>query len=195
MPRGRKREFDRSDVLLLAMNHFWENGYDGTGLTDLLDAVGIARQSLYSTFGSKHELFLESLEVYFETVLRPMVDKLKGDEAGFDAIESLFWNLSKKGTGKLKFGCLLANTIAELASQDPSVSKIAKSQVDHIEKAFSTSVSAGQKKGKIRKDVKPLAMARQLVASMQGLLVAAKLPGSKPRLRDSVEVLVKSIKK
>ncbi|HKJ23740.1 MAG TPA: helix-turn-helix domain-containing protein, partial [Myxococcota bacterium] len=40
------------------MELFWLRGYDGAGISELLGAMGISRQSLYDTFGSKRELFI-----------------------------------------------------------------------------------------------------------------------------------------
>src|ERR1700761_6486460 len=48
---GRQKEFDTELVLEEAMKVFWRKGYDGASITDLTDAMGIARPSLYSTFG------------------------------------------------------------------------------------------------------------------------------------------------
>ena len=40
---------------------FWERGYEATSIQELVDATGVQRQSLYDTFGSKHEIFCEAL--------------------------------------------------------------------------------------------------------------------------------------
>lgn len=61
---GRKKEFDESEVLNSAMKIFWEKGYVGTSLNDLTETMGIKKQSLYSTFGSKEELFIKATDLY-----------------------------------------------------------------------------------------------------------------------------------
>src|SRR5882762_1036593 len=63
---SRTPEFDREQVLDEALRAFWRNGYEATSLNDLLEATGLARQSLYNTFGDKHGLFLASLRRYTE---------------------------------------------------------------------------------------------------------------------------------
>ena len=37
---------------------FWDNGYAGTSLDDLLAASGLGKGSLYGAFGDKQHLFL-----------------------------------------------------------------------------------------------------------------------------------------
>jgi len=56
---ARPREFDRNLVLEKAMQVFWSQGYEATSLTDLARSMGLSKSSLYDTFGSKHDLFLE----------------------------------------------------------------------------------------------------------------------------------------
>ncbi|WP_066253926.1 TetR/AcrR family transcriptional regulator [Neobacillus drentensis] len=42
-----------------ARNHFSENGYDGTSMSQIADDVGIKKQSIYTHFKDKDKLFLE----------------------------------------------------------------------------------------------------------------------------------------
>ncbi|PJE95787.1 TetR family transcriptional regulator [Streptomyces carminius] len=65
-PVGRPRGFDTDEALEQAMRVFWEQGYEGASLTDLTDAMGITRTSMYAAFGNKEELFRKALERYTE---------------------------------------------------------------------------------------------------------------------------------
>lgn len=62
--RGRPREFDVEDALDKAIDVFWKQGYGGTSLSDLTEAMGISRPSLYSAFGNKEETFKAAVERY-----------------------------------------------------------------------------------------------------------------------------------
>lgn len=64
MAVGRPREFDPDRVLEIAMTLFWEHGYDGVSITDLTDATGINRRSIYAAFGSKERLFYRAVDRY-----------------------------------------------------------------------------------------------------------------------------------
>jgi AcrR family transcriptional regulator len=46
------------------MEVFWERGFEGTSLDDLLEAMQISPSSLYAVFGSKERLFLEVIDCY-----------------------------------------------------------------------------------------------------------------------------------
>lgn len=61
---GRPRGFDADQALERALEVFWRQGYEGASLTDLTEAMGITRTSIYAAFGNKEELFRRVLERY-----------------------------------------------------------------------------------------------------------------------------------
>jgi len=63
---GRPRGFDAEKALDGAMRVFWQKGFDGASLTDLTDAMGINRPSMYAAFGNKEELYSKTMERYVE---------------------------------------------------------------------------------------------------------------------------------
>ncbi|MGG4608052.1 TetR/AcrR family transcriptional regulator [Providencia sp. Me31A] len=63
---GRPREFDRDEALIKARNFFWQHGYEGTSMSDLVNALGIASARIYKAFGSKEALFREAV-IHYET--------------------------------------------------------------------------------------------------------------------------------
>jgi AcrR family transcriptional regulator len=63
---GRARTFDADEALDRAMTVFWTKGYEGASLSDLTEAMGISRPSLYAAYGNKEELFRKALERYGE---------------------------------------------------------------------------------------------------------------------------------
>ena len=64
MGAGRQREFDEQVAMDAAMEVFWANGYSGTSLSDLTNAMGINKPSLYAAFGNKEALFVRALDHY-----------------------------------------------------------------------------------------------------------------------------------
>ncbi len=61
---ARPRNYDEDQVLQGAVALFRGRGYERTSVPDLIDELGICRQSLYNTFGDKHGLYLMALDRY-----------------------------------------------------------------------------------------------------------------------------------
>jgi AcrR family transcriptional regulator len=76
-PLGRPRAFDTDEALDQAMYLFWRKGFLGTSLSDLTEAMGINRPSLYAAFGNKEALFRRAVERYFQGPARYLQDALK----------------------------------------------------------------------------------------------------------------------
>ena len=64
--RGRPRSFDAGDALERAQRVFWRKGYLGTSMSDLTEATGVNRPSLYAAFGNKEALFRKVMDRYGE---------------------------------------------------------------------------------------------------------------------------------
>src|ERR1700754_2232683 len=62
--RGRPREFCVDEALVAALRVFWSKGYEGASMTDLTEAMGVTRPSLYAAFGNKESLFRKALDLY-----------------------------------------------------------------------------------------------------------------------------------
>ena len=62
--KGRPREFCTEAALAAALRVFWSKGYEGASLSDLTEAMGITRPSLYAAFGNKEALFRKALDLY-----------------------------------------------------------------------------------------------------------------------------------
>ncbi len=63
---GRPRAFDVDEALEKALEVFRRQGYEGTSISDLTEAIGVNRPSLYAAFGNKEALFHKALDRYAE---------------------------------------------------------------------------------------------------------------------------------
>jgi AcrR family transcriptional regulator len=76
-PLGRPRAFNTDQALDQAMHLFWRKGFLGTSLSDLTEAMGINRPSLYAAFGNKEALFRRAVERYFQGPAAYLQDALR----------------------------------------------------------------------------------------------------------------------
>ncbi|SEN88168.1 TetR/AcrR family transcriptional regulator [Actinacidiphila rubida] len=85
--RGRPRGFDAGAALDRAVEVFWRQGYEGASLTDLTDAMGINRTSMYAAFGNKEDLFRRAVARYAEADMAYAREALTRPTA-YDVIET-----------------------------------------------------------------------------------------------------------
>ncbi len=118
--RGRPRLFDEDAVLDELTELFWRKGYSQTSMADLVDASGVHKSSLYSTFGTKEELFAKILRRYFAGRMDGMSALVDRAGPGVDGIHAFLELLrSDLVSGSSQLGCLLVNTSSELCGTAP----------------------------------------------------------------------------
>ena len=104
--RGRPREFDVDQALTAALRVFWSKGYEGASMTDLTDAMGITRPSLYAAFGNKESLFRKALDLYEREKLCYMGRALEAPTARGVAERLLLGALDNQTSRDDPRGCL-----------------------------------------------------------------------------------------
>ncbi|MFD3518908.1 TetR/AcrR family transcriptional regulator [Streptomyces sp. NPDC058653] len=73
---GRPRAFDEDQAVRAAVELFGGRAYDGVSVDDLVSHLGVHRNSLYKTFGSKRGLYLIALCRHLADDVRPLLDAL-----------------------------------------------------------------------------------------------------------------------
>ena len=117
--RGRPRLFDEEAVLDELTALFWEKGYSKTSMADLVDATGVHKSSLYSTFGSKEELFSKVLRRYLAGRMDGLSALIEEAGPGIDGIHAFLELIRGNILSGDRQGCLLANSSSELHGTAP----------------------------------------------------------------------------
>ena len=185
---ARPKAFDREQALDKAMHLFWQQGYEATSLPELLNTMGIGRQSLYDTFGGKHQLFMESLNRYRGMIWSTLGD-LQSSDVTLKHIQSWF-NLMVEffGDAPYKRACFLINCTMELAPHNDEVAEFVREHYQVMEDAMVNAVERCVERGEMVA-AKPRAMARTLLSTALGMGVYSK-SGHK---RDSLEDIANTV--
>lgn len=173
-------EFDRQAALEAAMKLFWQQGYSATSLAQLLDVMGIGRSSFYAAFSDKRCLFVEALALFADRTCGILLE-----EPGLDppqAIERFYrYTLLSVPARRTARGCMMVNSILELADVDDELSRLASSHLDRIERLFEELLQRAEVDG-AEMALSPRAGARYLMTVNQGLRVAARQGRSRREL-------------
>jgi TetR/AcrR family transcriptional repressor of nem operon len=183
MARGRPREFDEQETLERAMNAFWLRGYEGIGLAELLSEMGISRQSLYNTFGSKRDLFVRALDHYRTTHLTRGLALLDRPGSPIENVKSLMRFFEDMARDRRCRGCLVANTLVELGPHDEGIAALLRETLKLLQKSIQRTLTTAQRQGELAANKSPLELSRALMNAMIGLSVTGKLSMAEAEVR------------
>ena len=189
---ARPRSFDEDQVLTGAMEAFRECGFDGVSLPQLIERLGICRQSLYTTFGDKRGLFLRALERYGQREVDAKLALLAGPGSPLENVRTVLRGWADMASRCPSDGCLTATAIVEIRD-DPEALAIVEAHVNRLEAAFRDALERAREVGEIRGDVCPAQLASALTCTAYGIGVLVRLPTSGRRIGDTVSVLLRLV--
>jgi len=191
---ARPREFDADAVLERAMQAFWAKGYRATSLDDLCAATGLSRSSLYAAFGGKRALLHQSIERYGEQGVARIAAAISRPVPVREAIASFVSDLiDGVVAGPGRRGCFLGNSAAELASRDRATAARVQRNLKRVEATFRAALARGQANGELPATADLDALARFLVAGIQGLRLVGKANPDRTVLEGIKEVMLRCL--
>ncbi|GAA5048747.1 TetR/AcrR family transcriptional repressor of nem operon [Thermocatellispora tengchongensis] len=181
---ARTKEFDPEAALRAALELFWERGYEATSMADLVEHLGIARASLYSTFGGKHELYMKALYAYTEARDVDPIAMLAQPGPTLPAVRALIELYTEESVNEPR-GCMIVNAAAEMLPGDRTVARFVEANWAALEAALTTAFIRARAQGELPEGRDPQALARFVLVFLQGLKVMAKGSPDPARLRQA----------
>ena len=186
-PRGRPREFCVDYALAQALSVFWAKGYEGASLTDLTEAMGITRPSLYAAFGNKESLFRKALDLYEREKL-DYIGKAMAQPTARKVAEAMAYGSIETATGGGEpHGCL--RVISSVAC-GPAAQSIHNEVIERSNKgkqALIERFDRAKQEGDLPAHVDTEGLTRVLIAILQGISVQANQGASREELEKLVE--------
>jgi AcrR family transcriptional regulator len=188
--KGRPREFDLDDALAAALRVFWSKGYEGASLTDLTEAMGITRPSLYAAFGNKEALFRKALDLYEQEKLAYMRAALDAPTAKGVAERLLRGALASQCSECEPKGCLGVISSVACGEEAEAIREevIKRRQSSH--KALVERFERAKAEGDLAVDADIDGLTGYIFAVMQGMAVQA---GAGAKREDLERVLETSL--
>ncbi len=183
MTVGRPREFDPDEVLETAMELFWEHGFDGVSISDLTDATGINRRSLYAAFGSKEELFGRAVRRYLDGPGGFVAAALQQPTAWDVAATMLHGAVDSYTDPGRPRGCLVVHGALAAGGEADSVRVDLAQQRDAGVKALARRFDEAQAAGELP-GVNTLVLSRWINSVCQGISVQARSGATREELHE-----------
>jgi len=172
---ARSKEFDTNLVLHKAMEVFGHYGYEGTSLQLLLEGLGIARQSLYDTYGTKRDLFIKAVSHYVNEKSTNVVDYLEQTNPVKKAISDIFSVIVETlNDEQRRRECFILNSAIDQIPHDPEIAELFKQDKIRLENALYEALLRGQEQGEFSPQQDLRALAQYLYHARYALTQAAK---------------------
>ena len=142
--RGRRPGFERDAVVSAAVDAFWSKGFTATTLTDLEQATGVDRSTLYNSFDGKDGLYRTATAAYVNRFEQELFEPLF---SGSDGITDIILfidrldNMYRASTDTR--GCLIVNGIASGADHE-ATDRYLHSLQDGLRTALERASAAGE---------------------------------------------------
>ena len=189
MGMGRPREFDADKALDRALDVFWRRGYEGTSLSDLTEAMGVTRPSLYAAFGNKEELFRKVLDRYGAMRTDPSCDVLN-EPTSRRAVERLLMSFAGTGDDAPR-GCLMVQGALVCSEASDGIREELNARRAAGEARLCARLEEWKAAGDLPADADPQSLARYVMAVANGMSVQATGGASADELKRVVDLTMK----
>jgi len=176
---ARPKSFIPEEALEKAMHVFWDHGYEATSVQHLTEAMGINRFSLYDTFGDKHALFLQALDLYFNHVGASTMARIRdsAEDGAINAIER-FLNMVVENAHDDEHNCrcLYQRAATELAPTDPEVRQRIERLFERLHDTYVEVLRLARTQGELAEGVRIPDAAWSLVILQAGITALDAAP-------------------
>ncbi|WP_145946428.1 TetR/AcrR family transcriptional regulator [Paenibacillus sp. Y412MC10] len=188
---ARTKAFDTNEILHKAMNIFGNRGYEGTSLPDLITGLGIARQSIYDTYGTKWELFFAAVKHYMDQKNQELRKHCEGPGTVVDKVELVFTTIIKVLMDpEQRLQCFIISSAIEQAPHNEELAAYLQANTELSEQIFYTMLENAVTEGELGTEVNIRDLARFLVHERIALITSAKLGMDEPKLLGIMQMVL-----
>lgn len=186
MPRP--RAFDEEQVLDLAMDVFWRQGYDGASMADLTRAMGLNSPSIYAAFGSKRGLFAAVL-LRYDVRRNDFKDWMLSGKTARDVAERMLHGAVKWLTAPDEpRGCLLIQAGLAASGEGADIPDLLAHRRQRLEKVLAARFEQAKVDADLAADVNSVGLARYVQTIFSGLAVQAAAGARAKELDEIVDI-------
>jgi TetR/AcrR family transcriptional repressor of nem operon len=192
MSQPTQKQLNKESLLDQGVILLTRQGYHGTGLKEILDAVQIPKGSFYNYFGSKENFAAQATQHYIAPFIWQLSQHLQNPDCdALTAIKRYFYELiNELERTDFKGGCLLGNLMGEIGDTSEVVRASLQQAVNQYRDLLQAGLARAQQEGTVRTDKSAQEMADLLVNAWQGVLLRMKIDKSSVPLKQCCDNLL-----
>ncbi|AKR43957.1 TetR/AcrR family transcriptional regulator [Methylophilus sp. TWE2] len=194
-PAGRPRTFDKSLALRNAMHVFWAKGYEGTTMSDLVEAIGVKGPSVYAAFGNKDAIFVEAVKEYSEMMLSGPLKALTEEPDIYQSIKKLLQaNLEFFMNSANPRGCLIMTSAINATPEHTDLVNFVRTYRDDYKERLVKRFELALLEKQIRNHSDTSDLAEYYLTVIHGMALRAKDGSTLNQLSKVVEISLSGLR-
>ena len=155
----------KEQIVETASRLFYEQGYNATGINQIIAEAGVAKASLYQHFPSKEDLLAEYLSNESARIMEALHKEAAKPGTAEEKIAAVFDSLGRSIRKSDFRGCHFLNIISEIPVDNTRIRGIIQKQKNEVRQLFKS----------ILKDVKKTELADEFYLLFEAALIAGKV--------------------
>ncbi len=191
-PRGRPLAFNQEEALDKALKVFWARGYEAASMSELTEALGINKPSIYAAFGNKEELFRKVLARYTSGPVAFVKEAMKEPTARQVAERFLLQVVDFFSDRSTPNGCMIVQAALTGGQGSSAVQQELIAYRKSFEASFNERFELAKSQGDLPQHVNTKQLAKYIATIHQGMSVQATSGATREELRAIVEMALKN---
>ena len=178
-----KGEQTRREIVRKSAPLFNQKGYEGTSLSDLMEATGLQKGGIYRHFSGKEELATEAFDYSWGKAVSGRLDGVAEVPDCVNRLKKMIENFVELRAGLVPGGCPLMNTAVEADDGNAALRARARKALQNWIVRLSKITTEGIEKRQIDRCIDPLKLSQLIIGSLEGALLISRLQNSDEPLR------------
>jgi len=194
-----KAERTRNFIIETTAGIFNTKGYAATSMSDITEATGLTKGSIYGNFENKEEVCLAVFDYNLGKVNKIIQQRMQAANTYFDKLMAYVTVYDRFSNNSFpQGGCPILNTAIEADDTNVVLKEKAAAAIVKWKKNVEEIIKKGIQAGEFKEITDPAQFALSMIALIEGGIMIAKVTnsqGSFDKILKTVEVLISQIKK
>lgn len=166
----RAAPYNRDDALNAAMSLFWKRGYHATSLKDLEATLNMKPGSIYAAFSSKENLYLLTLERYFEVIRGQFRERMAPASSPLEGLAEFIRSFGRlSANDAARQACMLTKTLVDTRNTEPAIARKTRTYLARMRREFAAIFEKAKAVGELPLDADSDHLARRFQANIAAL--------------------------